>query len=219
MISALPSATFDAYLQGAPTGLVGTVGVKITNASGSVITARTTSGIAEYVTGSYHKTLTAPASNGNYLVIWDASGTFVTEELRVGATTQQIADSIFTSTITVTTPVAANGDITVIRGDDYLAADGRALEWADSTWPDLTGSTVTFTSRCGDGNENLGLLKACSIVTPSGPGKRIRLELTNANTEAHIVDEYNFDIRAVLASGHKVTLVRSRLFAADEVAP
>jgi hypothetical protein len=77
MIYAEPSTTFVASAGQAPTGLVGTIGVRIENADGSTHTARTTAGIVELEAGSgiYAKSdLVAPDSEGTYFVLWDTGG-------------------------------------------------------------------------------------------------------------------------------------------------
>lgn len=217
MIYANPSSTVDAFLTNAPTGLTGSLGFEVVDTSGAVIVAHTTAGIAEITTGNYHKSFTAPASNGKYLVVWDASGVSAGEELLVGATLDQIANAIVGGTITVVNAVGSDGDISIIRGDDYLAADGRDLQWADGSWPDLTGASIVFTSRSGD--DALGVSKAGAVITPSGTGKRIRVELTAAETSAHLTENYKFDIRATLADGHKVTLVQARMTVMEDIHP
>lgn len=65
-------ATFEAVATGFDAGLVGAIGVRINNAGGT-ITARTTSGIAEYPSGSgiYYVSLTAPSTPGQYTILWD----------------------------------------------------------------------------------------------------------------------------------------------------
>lgn len=70
---ATASGTFTAVVSGADTGLTGTIGVAITEEDGTVITARSTAGITENIAGSgvYSKTLTAPATAGDYLIVWD----------------------------------------------------------------------------------------------------------------------------------------------------
>lgn len=65
----------DAY--GFPSGLVGTIGVRIVNlATGSTVIARATAGIVEPVSGSgiYLATLASNPGDGRYADIWD-SGT------------------------------------------------------------------------------------------------------------------------------------------------
>jgi len=94
-IYAIPTTTFQAVLTGAPTGLTGTLGVRVLNLAvtpPSTAIARTTSGIEEEPDGSgiYTATLTAPAV-GNYIVVWDTGGTLTpanstSEELFVTGT-------------------------------------------------------------------------------------------------------------------------------------
>jgi hypothetical protein len=223
---ATPGSTRVAYLEGAPTGLVtgSQLGFKVKDSADNIVIARTTAGMVESETGVYRHSFTVPNANGAYLIVWDFPATSVgvtraTEELEVGATSDTIAASILTSQITIVAPVAANGDITIIRGDDYRAADGRHLTWRDSTWPDLTGATATFTSRSAEGSSAIGVSKLCGIVVPSGAGKEIRVEFTDNETNAHVADEYRFDIRAVLSDGNRVTLVRGHMFIADQVVP
>ncbi|CAB4172201.1 hypothetical protein UFOVP1346_15 [uncultured Caudovirales phage] len=94
-IYTLPSATFQAVLTGASTGLTGTLGVRVLNLAVSpptTVITRTTSGIVENPSGSgvYIASLTAPSLNGEYLVVWDTGSTTpattATEELFVTGT-------------------------------------------------------------------------------------------------------------------------------------
>lgn len=68
-----PSTNFQASLSNAPTGLVGTIGVRILDGDGDTVTARSTAGIAESPAGSglYFVTLTSPALLGPYTILWD----------------------------------------------------------------------------------------------------------------------------------------------------
>ncbi len=88
MIYVQPGATFTALLDNAPSGLVGTLGVRIENADGTNQTPRTTAGIVELeaASGSYVKAdLVAPATAGTYFVMWDTGSDFASEELVVNA--------------------------------------------------------------------------------------------------------------------------------------
>lgn len=66
-----PGATFTSTIV-AETGLTGTIGVRIIG-DGATVTARTTSGIAEYPVGSgvYTAELEAPEDVGEYQILWD----------------------------------------------------------------------------------------------------------------------------------------------------
>jgi hypothetical protein len=78
MIFAGPTSTFTCSASNFATGLTGTMGVQIINASGTVIKSRTTSGIVEGVatSGFYIATinlgsLSAAPAPGHYYVFWD----------------------------------------------------------------------------------------------------------------------------------------------------
>ena len=110
--------------------------------------------------------------------------------------------------VTTTSPVAVSGDVTIVRGDDYNAADGRALDWTDvsAAWPDLTGATIAVTVQT---TATTTWTKAGSVVTPTGSGKKVRVEPTAADTATFAGGaSYPFDVQATLASGRKVTLLR-----------
>lgn len=89
MLYARPAQSFDITLSGAPTGLTGTLGVRVIDQpAGTTIVARTTAGISEQPAGSgiYSATLTAPSTAGTYLVVWDTGGVtpvYASEELQV----------------------------------------------------------------------------------------------------------------------------------------
>lgn len=215
MIRANPGQSKAAYLQAAPTGV--TVGFKIEDSTGATVQARVTTGITETEPGVYRKTFTAPNANGDYLVIWDASGKTSVEELEVGATTDAILSRLGGGEVTIIGPVLIGGDVEIVRGDDYKAADARALEWTSASWPDLTSATVTFTAKYSD--EIVAVSKAGSVVTPSGTGKRIRVELLRSETENFLTGNHDFDIRAVLSNGDDVTLVKANMSVLADVHP
>jgi hypothetical protein len=84
-----PSTSFEAVADGFAAGLTGTIGVRIIDNAGATTTARVTAGIAEYPAGSgiYQKTLTSPATAGQYSIVWDDTSSYATEDLTVTATT------------------------------------------------------------------------------------------------------------------------------------
>ncbi len=73
MIYAKPGQTFEATTSAAPTGLTGTMGVRILDNAGGTFLARQTTGIAEYPAGSgfYAVALVAPIVAGQWTVMWD----------------------------------------------------------------------------------------------------------------------------------------------------
>lgn len=92
-IYAQPSGPFEALLDGATPGLVGTVGYEILDLDGEVVIARTTAGIADLGHGLYRAAGTAPAVERDYVIRWDTGGDdpeYATETLRVTATGAEI---------------------------------------------------------------------------------------------------------------------------------
>lgn len=119
--------------------------------------------------------------------------------------------TIASGLVTTVNPVAQDGSLSLVRGDDYLAADGRALDFTDASalWPTITGATITATFR--DTYSGTRLLTATGAVTVgSGAGKSVRLELTSAQTKGFRpgAPGLRFDIEATLTNTHVVTLVR-----------
>lgn len=100
--------------------------------------------------------------------------------------------------IMTVSPVAQSGDVSIIRGDDYLAADARALEWtdADASWPDLTSATISA-------DMDNGLTFAGSVVNAD----KVRVELTDVQTRSLMFGDRAFSVRATLSDGSRVTLL------------
>lgn len=98
----------------------------------------------------------------------------------------------------VATPILLDGSVTVMRGDDYKAADSRALMWEDSNWPDLTGATIEFVAGT--------FSKAGTIIQASSPGI-VQIELDDSETTTFPVGRLIFQVRATLANTNKITLV------------
>jgi hypothetical protein len=119
----------------------------------------------------------------------------------------------YAGTITYTGPVATTGDVAIVHGDDYNNTDSRALEWSttdSATWPDLTGATITLTVKAHAGG-TAELTKTGTVVTPTGATKKVRVELTAANTTALGLGSHKFDVQATLSSGRIVTLITGTL--------
>jgi hypothetical protein len=68
-----PGDTFEEVVGNQPTGLTGTIGVRIVDNAGSTVSPRRTAGIAETpaASGIYVVVLTAPTGAGQYSIIWD----------------------------------------------------------------------------------------------------------------------------------------------------
>lgn len=124
----------------------------------------------------------------------------------------QKVQSLGTGQVTVVSPVDPKGlDIKIVRGDDYAAADGRALCWTSNGWPDLTGALVTFTAQHSN---QPGILQASgAVLPPEGGNQTVQVELTSAQTNLLIPGSraYWYDLEATLASGRIITLVKGQM--------
>jgi hypothetical protein len=210
-----------ASLGAGKTGLA--IGYRLIASDGTVAQAFTVVGVAETsVPGNYVVTggvSLADAFRGR--IEWGTAGAKLAEEpVNPDTATDPLANPlggyasgtaggalqrIGTASVAVTSPVTQAGDVSIIQGDSYLAADNRAIEWTDAggIWPDLAGATALLTLH-GAGAQSLGL----TVVTPSGVGKRLRLELTAGASGGMLSRTTPYSIRAALADGSTVTLAR-----------
>lgn len=112
----------------------------------------------------------------------------------------------------VTAPVAETTAVEVRQGDDYLNADGRALEWATDAagdWPTLTDATVAFTAEHVYGSDTF--TKAATVVTATGATKLVRVELTADETTGLQSGRWTYTLVATLANASVVTLAAHRM--------
>lgn len=106
-------------------------------------------------------------------------------------------DYPLSGTVTVVSPVGPTGaDIALRRGDDYLAVDGRALDFSSDAWPDLTGATLVL--RIGLYAEFDGTVLDASSA---------RVELTAEQTTTLAAGRRRHILTATLANSDVITLV------------
>jgi len=128
------------------------------------------------------------------------------------------------ASVTVAAPVAQDGTLTLVVGDDYDLDEGRQLDFTEasaSTWPTLTGATIKFTVR--DFDDALVFAADGSVVTATGFPKKVRVELTATNTlllnvvnakTALPTTRFKYDVQATLATTSRiVTLALGALVA------
>jgi len=121
---------------------------------------------------------------------------------------------ISTGRITVASNIDLDGNITLVPGHDYHAADNCALEWTNTgeDWPNLTGTTITFTVH--------GKLTVAGVCTNPGVNPQVvRVELTKTQTATLTRGRSRFKVTATVAapSGHVVLLVYGMVTVADVV--
>jgi hypothetical protein len=107
--------------------------------------------------------------------------------------------------VIVVSPVSPDANVTIVQGDDYATADGTALEWVneEGDWPNLTAATIEV--KVGNAAPFTG-----AVVTPTGPGQKVTLDLDATETGALGVGFDRYWVRATLASTGVVTLAKGR---------
>lgn len=101
----------------------------------------------------------------------------------------------------------------IVAGDDYKAADGRALSWSSTSWPDLAGATLTMVTGHTQQNlyGNLPVTWTGSVPASPASPTEISLDVTSAETSNFAADEYDYQLTATLADGDKVTIALGKL--------
>jgi hypothetical protein len=132
-----------------------------------------------------------------------------------GGTAGAALGRIGSGQVTTVSVVAQNGDISVIKADDYYATDARSYDFIDvsAAWPVLTAATITFYIYLADTNTTV-LSKAGSIIVATGANKQVRVELTTSDTaklNQFGMNIYKHSIKATLASGHIITLLEGKV--------
>lgn len=113
-------------------------------------------------------------------------------------------------TIVVNGPVFPNGQIRITRGMDYDNDDnGRSINITDSTnsWPDLTGATPYLVIKSLNGQFTKPLHFSGTVVVPNTNPRKVRFELTAAQTSIIQQSNYQWGVYAILANSRKVDLV------------
>ena len=117
--------------------------------------------------------------------------------------------SITAGAVTIVSPVATDGtSISIVRGDDYLNTDNRALTFSSDDWPTLTGGAVALIVDDGTPTSYAG--------TVTGAGA-CYIELTDTQTAAMTPSAYDYDLQATLSNGSVVTLVQGLLLVQADV--
>lgn len=121
-------------------------------------------------------------------------------------------DLIGTGRVNTEGRAPVGGHYSIVQGDDYLAADGRALSWNSDSWPDLTGATVIMRLATVI-NEDGDLLELDGVVSQAGEATQIvEVDVESATSEALAPHtSIDFDVEATLANEHSVTLVQAKL--------
>lgn len=156
----------------------------------------------------------------NVDVIGSYWAVFKTSDVTVDA--QQIASAWLTpiwlgtlgaATVVLVSPVATDGaTVTLVRGDDHFAADGRSLDFNIQNSPSLIGGTVKLTlKRSGVTDLTMAGAVLSATLARFEPDKTLTAKLVPG------VFNYNFDVEATLANGHVVTPVIGKASVLEDV--
>jgi hypothetical protein len=116
--------------------------------------------------------------------------------------------------VTLLSPVLDGGSVVLTQGDDYLAADGRALSWSSTAWPDLTGATIRFGAKHRVFTADT-VAATGAVVSASSA----RVELPASVTDSLRVGQWGYMLEATLSTGHVVTLASGRLHVLEDLIP
>lgn len=143
----------------------------------------------------------------------------IMDDLEDGGRTDLLIDAIKAQTdaldgytVTVVSPVADSGTVTLYAGDDYDDAHGRALTFslAVSGVPDLTAATVVMKTQ-----ESSWTATSC---TSDGTDWIVLFEPTAADTAALGNLRQTYEVEATLSDGDVATLATGTLVVARDVA-
>jgi calcineurin-like phosphoesterase family protein len=164
---------------------------------------------AEEVWTYYNRTLT-DKSGFSLTSAYDAAKT-AASQASVDALAAKIGEGTVINVISPLNPESLQ--LTLVRGDDYAAADGRALEWSSSDWPDLTDATVIFSAVPAKKSVSGKWSTTATVVHPGETTQIVRVELTTTQTASLDVgpNAYLYDIEATLVNGHRVTLATGKI--------
>lgn len=109
--------------------------------------------------------------------------------------------------VTVVSPLSADGQtISLVRGDSYKDAQGRAFAFTSSDWPDLTEATLVFTAKKGSSTITGTVIKS----DVGGSSQTIKVELSSTATAAAAValpaNPYRWDVQATI-DGETITII------------
>lgn len=132
--------------------------------------------------------------------IWDKLTSGITTSGSIGKWILDYLNApVGTTPYTVTSPVATNGDIELIIGDDYANADGRALSFTVSGFS-VTSATITFIiddpNLTGGGNSF-----GCTVTSSTA----FYCQLTDTQTATLNAGSFPYRVKIVLSGGNVIT--------------
>lgn len=126
--------------------------------------------------------------------------------------------------VTFVSPVAADGTLTIVQGDDYTMAAGKQLQWRVENWAgaNLAGATMTLAlipTAAYNAGDNTPALAVEGAAELSGTTAMFTAELTAAQTAALESSppegfyNYQYQVRVETAAGQRLTIVTNAVHA------
>lgn len=102
---------------------------------------------------------------------------------------------------------------TIVKGDDYKVADGRALTWSSPEWPDLHLATLKMVAgpHAAMVYGTLPITWTSAALSGASPLHTATLELTHAETALIQEGTWFYTLTATLTDGDVVTLATGQL--------
>lgn len=112
--------------------------------------------------------------------------------------------------MTAIAPIVSHQEIT--KGDDFKAAEGRALTWTSPQWPNLNGATLKMVVGFNAPNLYSFLPQTWTGSIPAGtPTYTATLELSHTQTGTLSEGCYDYTLSATLLNGDVITLATGPL--------
>lgn len=208
-------ALINATTGGALTGAI----VTARRALDATAQATATGTVTELGNGQYRFDLSQADTNANYgSYLFTATNAVPVEKTVVFTAANPTngetfglskLDLIVVGSVSYSGPVDPTGVIRspLIRGDDYLAANGRALTWTFSAIAGLTAATCT--SRLGFKSGTTTLI-VNGTVTDNGNGTwTASHDVTRTQSATLTQQQYDWSVEIVHSGGTEITPVRS----------
>lgn len=133
--------------------------------------------------------------------VWNVLTSAITLTGSIGKLIRDKLALLGSGQVTLTAPVADNSTVTIVRGDDYTDAHGRALEWTASggfTPDPTTADSIVLTVKKGS-----TVLITASVDAPDD--STLKCELADTDTEINPSSGYDYDIEATFpAAGSEI---------------
>lgn len=117
-------------------------------------------------------------------------------------------DAIGTGSAFIAAPVLPSGNVNMVVGDVYKAADGRSFDWTYPTWNIAIGSVVVVIIQ------NIVVFTATRISATA-----VRLELTSIQSSTVKPGRHTFYIREIQADAEPISILTGTWVASAEPAP